>query len=127
MHRVVDSNMAQAKIMIAACLMLEQRLLVAPLTPVPRSSRKRMAREGWPHVPLVQVIELRRREHKPSDSLEEHQVVDWSCQWMVGSHWRSQWYPSKNLHQRILIGPYLKGPEDKPLKAPSTRLFAVVR
>jgi hypothetical protein len=127
LRRVVDSNLAQAKLMVAACLMLEQRLFVAAHTTVPRSSRKRMERERWQHEPVVQVIELRRRDHKPSDSMEEHQSVDWTCQWMVGAFWRSQWYPSKGIHQRILIGPFIKGPPDKPLKAPSSRLFAVVR
>jgi hypothetical protein len=36
--------------------------------------------------------------------------------WTVGPHNRNQWYPSTQEHKMIWISPYLKGPEDKPLK-----------
>ncbi|GAI71048.1 unnamed protein product [marine sediment metagenome] len=55
-----------------------------------------------------------------------HRDVEWACQWIVGGHWRNQWYPSKHEYRPKYIASYIKGPEDKPLRNPG-RLFAVVR
>jgi len=46
---------------------------------------------------------------------------------MVRAHTRQQWYPSLSKHLPTLIGPYIKGPEDKPLKPRTTPVFLVNR
>lgn len=43
-----------------------------------------------------------------------------------GSH-TTAWYPSLKKHLPTLIGPYIKGPEDKPLKPRTTPVFMVNR
>lgn len=111
----------------ATCLtFLEQRILDASQQPVERHFRRRMERAGYEREPLVRVVELRRKQAK-SEHAGEHEAVDWSHQWIVSGHWRQQWHPSLNAHQPRWIMPYVKGPEDKPLKAPRARVFAVVR
>jgi hypothetical protein len=40
---------------------------------------------------------------------------------------RQHWYPRLNAHKPRYIAPYVKGPADKPLKAPAGNIFAVTR
>lgn len=110
-----------------SCLtFLEQRILIAPKHRAERHARKRLERQGYPHEPLIRVVELRRKQSRPDHS-DEHDPVEWSCQWVVSGHWRNQWYPSMNDYQPRWIMPYVKGPEDRPLKPPRAKVFAVVR
>ena len=40
---------------------------------------------------------------------------EWQHRWVVRMHRVRQWYPSRNRHEVIFRGPYVKGPADKPL------------
>lgn len=112
---------------LACCLsFLAQKILVSPGQSAERHVRRRLERQGFDHEPVVRVVELRRKQAK-SDHAGEHEAVDWSHQWIVSGHWRQQWHPSLNTHQPRWIMPYVKGPEDKPLKPPRAKVFAVVR
>jgi hypothetical protein len=51
----------------------------------------------------------------------------WGYQWIVSGHWRRQYYPASDAHKPVYIAPYVKGPADKPLKAPTGDVFAVTR
>lgn len=73
----------------------------------------------------VLVVTL-RRERRPRMT-EEESDVDWSCQWPVSGHWRDQWYPTLGEHRQIWIDGYVKGPEDKPFRAPKGRAFEFKR
>jgi hypothetical protein len=114
------------RLFLALCLFLQQRILVAPSLRPERGTRRRLERADWPTEPVVRVIQLRRLEHRPTHgpAQTEH---EWSCQWLVRGHWRQQFYPSKHANQPIWITPYIKGPENKPLKPPRATVFAVVR
>src|SRR5262252_772200 len=107
----------------AFLLFIQQRILTASQQSLDRHARHRVEKEDWQHEPLVRVVELRRREPVATEHGERD--VDWSCQWIVRGHWRQQFYPSKHLNQPIWITPYVKGPEDKPLKPPRATVFAV--
>lgn len=112
---------------VAAMLaFLQQRILIAPEQRADRPARRRLEREGWQHEPLIRVVELRRKQVHSAQS-GEHEAVEWSHQWIVSGHWRQQWYPSLNANQPRWIMPYVKGPEDKPIKPPRAKVFAVVR
>jgi hypothetical protein len=107
-------------------LFMDQRVFVAPRETCERHARRRLERDGWHGRPLVRVVQLRRVERlakKDSESRER----DYHCQWLVRGHWRQQFYPSKHTNQPIWITPYVKGPDDKPLKPPRATVFAVVR
>lgn len=110
----------------AALLLLQQRIISATSQRPQRAARKRLAAEGYQHEPLIRVVELRRKQAHSAPS-GEHEAVEWSHQWIVSGHWRQQWYPSLNAHQPRWIMPYVKGPEDMPLKPPRAKVFAVVR
>lgn len=94
-----------------------------------RGSRRRaqamLGRPALPDEGVVRTVMLRRREYvnrEPGD----HEPVDWQYRWTVRPHWRNQWYASEGRHKPVLIGSYVKGPPDKPLKS-STPLFVVKR
>ena len=109
------------------CAFISQRILVAERTEVlNRATRRRLMAMHSPRVPVVNVVELRRKASTPHDDSDSHDV-EWSCRWLVRGHWRRQWYPRQERHQMIWITPYVKGPEDKPLKQPRATVFAVVR
>lgn len=103
---------------------IQQRIMVSTRLTVSRATRKRAMRAYRLSEPDVNVVKLRAvvaRKHEG-----EGEPVEWQCRWIVRGHWRDQWYPSMKKNQPIFISPYIKGPEDKPLRDPK-RLFAVVR
>lgn len=87
--------------------------------------RKRWERARMPEK-KVTIVRLRRPRREPGDD-HEPRTVDWSHRWLVGGHWRNQWYPSLSLHRQVWISPYVKGPEDKPLEPKRLRVFKLVR
>jgi hypothetical protein len=72
----------------------------------------------------ITVIRLRRPTSAGSD---EHRSVEWSHRWLVGGHWRQQWYASIGAHRQIWISPYIKGPDDAPLDVRAARVFELVQ
>lgn len=112
-----------------AFLLFLQQVLEGVHARATRGLRRRLEHAGAKQPdPLVRVVQLRKRgQHHDAVPADEREAVDWSCKWLVQGHWRKQWYPSKQMHQPKWIAPYMKGPEDKPLKLPANRVFAVVR
>lgn len=126
-----------ARELMAGGLWLNQRIMVTANADVERHVRKRAAKTLGRNVDQVRVVHLRRTERlsKSGDrevpasvpeSVDPNGHRDWAYQWAVRGHWRHQYYRSLNTHQVIWIDPYVKGPEDKPLK-PSKTVFAVIR
>ncbi len=82
-----------------------------------RAQRRRLERENLPSEVLV--IQFRKTRYTSADK-GEATAVNWSHRWIVGGHWR--WQPYKDpasggeIKKRIWISPYVKGPDDKPLK-----------
>lgn len=80
-----------------------------------------VARKGGP-TRDVRVVTLRKRRARTQG---ESEAVEWSHRWVVQMHKRRQWYPSIQGHKVIFVGPFVKGPEGKPLKPASTGVTAV--
>jgi hypothetical protein len=120
---------AQAKLRLAAAAfaLVNQRILGVEQHRAHRGLRRRAAAVLATEA-TVRVIHLRRRAGASQEGRAAPGVPpEWSCQWIVRGHWRDQWYPSLGRHQPVWVLPYVKGPEDKPLRAPRGELFAVVR
>jgi hypothetical protein len=112
--------------LLTSLLWIDQTIVVAKDATADRAVRRRLAREGLEHDPAVRVVTLRRQSREGAASGDgEH--VEWSCQWIVRGHWRQQFYPGTGERRPLFILPYVKGPEDKPLKAPAATVFAVTR
>lgn len=93
-----------------------QRLMAEKIV---TKNKHRVARPRWREakrkgldIKDVVVVEL-RREQQPSEARggEAH----YSHRFVVGGHWRMQWYPLSQTHRQKYIGRYIKGPDDKPL------------
>ena len=80
-----------------------------------------VAKKGGPSRD-VRVVTLKRRRAR---SKGESEAVEWSHRWVVQMHKRRQWYPSTQEHKVIFVGPFVKGPEGKPLKPASTGVTSV--
>jgi|SRR5580765_4718994 len=113
------------KFFLSFSLFAAQKIVTFESLHLERHAKRRLAHQGWSSDPLVRVVKLRRADHSASSS--ESSESEWSCQWIVRGHWRQQFYPSKHTNHPLWITPYVKGPEDKPLKPPRATVFAVVR
>ena len=92
-----------------------------------RAARRRQEREnpGTPIKKTYDIVVMRRTQQEPSGhGAGGH--LEHDHRWMVGAHWRNQWYPGKKVHKAIWISPYVKGPEDKPLIVRDKKVFHVV-
>lgn len=115
-----------ARFIVAATVWMNQRILIYGTGHIERHRRKQLAREhnNSPIPSDVKVIQLRRTESQPRENSDtEHR--DWNCRWIVGGHWRNQ--PYKDGRKLIYILPYVKGPDDKPLKVPTHTVYQVSR
>jgi hypothetical protein len=77
----------------------------------PRPAWRRAQRAGIPGKRVLVVTLRRPSNQRPT----EGGGIDWSHRWIVGGHWRNQWYASEQIHRQIWISDYEKGPDDKPL------------
>lgn len=114
-----------AKIIQCAWRLMLQTLSVRTQERASGPFRKRWARADMPEK-RVTVVRLRRPAQE-RDPDAEHRTVDWQSRWIVGGHWRNQWYASLGVHRQVWISPYAKGPEDKPLVLKKTRVFEWIR
>lgn len=64
--------------------------------------------------PEVRVVQLRTASATPTGPAVDP-AARWHHRWVVRMHKVRQWYPSEQRHKVIYRGPYLKGPDDKPL------------
>jgi hypothetical protein len=113
------------RFVLASWLWFKQRVMCPRASEVNRVAKKAAARAAVNL--LCNVVVLRRSEASTGVSSVDAVARDYSCQWLVGGHWRQQYYPSTNEHRPIWIEPYVKGPEDKPFRAPAETVFAVAR
>lgn len=110
----------------AAAYLMAQRLATVVLHAPDRATRRRASARGLPAPEIVRVITLRRLEQdRASDATGKE--VDWQWQWDVRGHWRQQYYASDNTHRPVFIESYVKGPTDKPFKAPGIKVFRAAR
>lgn len=93
--------------------LMQQHISLRQSTRVTRPQRREATRSGWDTDEVV-VVRL-RREATPQHEAHEAEAANYSHRFIVGGHWRNQFYPASNVHRQIWISPYVKGPEDKPL------------
>ena len=93
---------------------------------LPRAQRRSLQREAGLEDPQIKVITLRRTQHTKGQPTGGS--TEWACRWFVKGHWRSQYYARTQQNRPLWIMPYMKGPEDKPLKGnKGITLFHVTR
>lgn len=117
-----------SRFMLAASVWLNQRVITSEPGHIERHERKRIAKQIG-REPQVRVVQLRRQETRHETSESAATETHWNCQWVVDGHWRNQAFGSHMSQRRLTwIDPYLKGPEDKPLKqSGAKKVFQVNR
>lgn len=118
-----DASKNALQLFACGCLWLKQKIITITQAPLTRAAERRLARANID--PKCLVVELRSKQYTGSPTPEQANHVDWAWQWAVRGHWRDQ--PTKEGSKLIWIHPYIKGPEDKPLKPDAGRIFAVTR
>lgn len=103
---------------------IAQRILTAERRPIRNRAARRRFADSPLHDPVVRVVELRRRETYQREILES-EPAEWSCQWLVRGHWHR--YHTREGLQPRWVNPYVKGPDDKPLKPPRVTVYEVIR
>jgi hypothetical protein len=104
--------------------LMQQRIAVTHNERASRPQRREALRAGFVDRE-VRVVRLRRErgeQHEPTGA-----EANYSHRFIVGGHWRNQWYPSGKVHRQIWISPYVKGPDDKPLVVKPRRAFTFDR
>ena len=119
-----DSMLEDRRILSTFWALASQRITVETRErPYTRQAMRQAQRRGEV-LPEVRVIRL--REPATRSRGDAGSDVEWSHRWIVGKHWRNQWYPASGQHRPKLIEAYQKGPADKPLKVRET-VRALVR
>jgi hypothetical protein len=121
--QIIDST-SPASSLIAAWLLIGQKLAETMPATVERSIRKAYQRAGRA-TPDVRLVRIRGRA-RTAEPRREHQAGEQSgrqyeYRWWVSGHWRNQPYgPGRAQRRLIYIDPQIRGPEDKPIKANTT-------
>ena len=114
LHPQTQASKAEDRRLLGTLWQLARTPVVSVETPsVPRPIRRRAQREGTD--PTVRVLTLGGAKQSRGP-LAERSSVQWRHSWVVSPHFRWQAHgPGKELRKLILVGPYRKGPADKPL------------
>lgn len=124
------SYVEDRKILAAFWTLVRQEGVTSRTVHRDRAAARRATRAGVPGDSTVQVVTLRRpRTIHPEnpDPTSVHTAREWHHRWVVDGHWRWQACgPNRSERRLTFIAPYLKGPEDKPLKT-KERVKAWVR
>jgi hypothetical protein len=123
--RPEKNTLHEVRWIYAAMHMMSQKLATERTHRADRGTRRRVEREKMPSDGMIRVVTLRRMEE--AREVESHGDVDWQWRWVVGGHWRNQYFPSTGEHKKVYIDSYVKGPDDKPMKAPAVTIYQVRR
>lgn len=110
-----ETTAGWSRALLVVFALMRERLAEVRAAPVPRPERRRAIRAGIGEPPAVRLVQVRRPALREDDAPATAAAREWHHSWIVGGHWRNQWYPSANTHRPKYIAPYVKGPEDKPL------------
>ena len=120
-----------ARFMLAGLVWINQKVVTASPDHVERHIRKEFNRKTGQSISTVQVVQLRRAEHRHGETKTtetEESVREYSHRWVVSGHWRNQPCGPKSGDRRLTyILPYVKGPDDKPLLEPRQKIYEVRR
>lgn len=116
-----------SRFVLAGLAWINQRVLTESVGHIERHARKRHEKLTERPLDGVRVVSLRRTAHA-IERASEHTDVEWSCRWVVGGHFRNQACGPKHGDRRLTwIHPFVKGPENMPLRESRRKVYAVNR
>lgn len=97
-------------------LMRQPGVATETVAPVDKGVQRSYKRSGKTP-PEVRIVDL-RRHHKPRTDHDDTERRSINVRFMVRGHWRNQAYgPKRGLRRPMYISPFIKGPENAPLKS----------
>ena len=116
---------AKFRLAMASILLMQQPIMKRAKGKLGRAERRQWAQRTPSEPKEVEFVYLRPSRYVRTDE-SESVGVDWSCRWWVRPHWRT--YARGTVDEKkVYIWPYIKGPDGKPIKQPSEKVFAVIR
>lgn len=115
------------RFILAGLAWINQKILVESDGHIERHRRKDFNRKTGQDVRSVRVVNLRRIERTGHAETDEDKR-EYSCRWTVGGHFRNQACGPKFGERRLTwVHPYVKGPDDKPLRVQRQKVYVVDR
>lgn len=108
---VIESQ-EQISPMLLACLLLMREGGVSHVSQM-KVARPPLSRKERSFKDVVNVINVGNIKHVEST---EHKGSKLSVRFIVGGHFRNQWYAKEQVNKRIFINPYIKGPTGAPMR-----------
>lgn len=105
-----SDDLFMPRFLFAFWRLCEQRIAVPEHAPVNHSAQVLAERAGVSA--QIRIVRLRHAE-QPADPGASGR--EWKHRWTVRMHKVNQWYPSEGRHKVLYRGPYVKGPEGKPM------------
>lgn len=119
---VQDAHDHGSAILLATWLLIAQKAAETVPAQVDKTVRKRYAHAKRP-LPDIRIVRIRahtKREDAAGDPTTSTGRTYTSRVWVTG-HWRNQAYgPGRALRRLVYIHPFLRGPEDAPIKLSTT-------
>jgi hypothetical protein len=112
-----------ARLIMAACLWMQQRVVSIRSGIGSRPNRRRLERQDINST--TKIIVLRRYESEHNEPTGTGQELQWRVP--VIGHWRNQFYGTLGYTIPIWIEDHWRGPKDAPVKAPSKVIYKVAR
>lgn len=114
----MQTTVGLAHFILAGLAWLDSKVLVAEVPDVPRQRRKEY-RRVLGRDSDIKLIRLRREDRPNHDTERNNDPThrDFAYRFVVRGHWRNQPYgPGRAEHRLTWIMPFVKGPDDKPLR-----------
>ena len=112
----------RSAILLATWLLIAQKTAEEVPAEIDKTVRKKYARAQRP-LPDLRIVRIRahaQREDAAKTTAPETGRTYTSRVWVTG-HWRNQAYgPGRSLRRPVYIHPFLRGPEDAPIKLTTT-------
>lgn len=105
--------------------LMQQRLATKHLYRPDRNGRRQASTQKFPDSTEIVVVRLRHEDSTHDEPSGDS--ANYSHRFIVGGHWRNQWYPAANVHRQIWISPYVKGDPGLPLIVRPRRVFQWTR
>jgi hypothetical protein len=110
-----DASTTVIRYLLALGAFVSEKVVAVDRVRADRVDRRRAQKAGLPEPPPVNVLTMRELIHLQADRRGLADDVEWSCSWLVHSHWRNQWHPSTGDHALKWIRTHIKGDRSKPL------------
>jgi hypothetical protein len=117
-----------ARFMLAGLAWMKQKVAIVSGGNVERHRRKEFKKRFNRDLDSVRVISLRKAERPEHEKREGESQREYHFRWVVTGHWRNQSCgPNHADHRLTYILPYMKGPDDAPLKESKRKVYTIDR